>query len=80
MWCCLRCKDAGGTIVCKVVRLSLSVPFPSKTFKEMLRKNLRCSVQFHKDKWAGRSEDSKDLVKKMLARYPKHRITFEDIY
>jgi hypothetical protein len=58
-----------------VFRLTRSFPFPGRTFQEILRNNLTCTINFTSYKWQEVSVSAKKLVKGMIAAYSPERLT-----
>ncbi|CAA0818770.1 Calcium-dependent protein kinase 2 [Striga hermonthica] len=55
------------------------LPFWGESDQEIFRKVLNGNIDFSSDPWPNISECAKDLVKKMLVRNPKRRITAQQI-
>lgn len=58
--------------------LSGEYPYNASTVSLIYQKIQNKDPKFPKDKWEHISDEAKDLILKMLNRYPKLRITFED--
>ncbi|KAI4348853.1 hypothetical protein L6164_009523 [Bauhinia variegata] len=54
-------------------------PFWGESEKEIFREVLHGDLDFSADPWPNISEDAKDLVRKMLVRDPKQRITAHEV-
>lgn len=59
--------------------LILSFPFETETEQEIFEEVLHGDLDFSSDPWPSISRSAKDLVKKMLVRNPKKRITAHQV-
>ncbi|GAA0156134.1 non-receptor serine/threonine protein kinase [Lithospermum erythrorhizon] len=68
---------SAGVIIYMI--LSGSPPFYGETQEEIFKEILHGNVDFSSDPWPKISDSAKDLVRKMLVRDPKKRITAHEI-
>ena len=54
------------------------MPFNGETLSELCAKNLECKINYNEKDWSGISEESKDLVSKMLEEDPNLRISAKE--
>ena len=60
------------------VLLCLYCPFDGDNDNDILRKVMRCKFNFPEEEWKGISNEAKDLLKKLLFKWPKRRPTAEE--
>jgi len=53
-------------------------PFNAQSDEEIIQEIIKGNLVFDPEEWASVSDEAKDLVKKMLTRNPKHRISAVD--
>ena len=58
--------------------LCLYTPFNGDDDNDILRKVMRCKFEFPEEEWNGISDEAKDLVKKLMTKWPKRRPSAEE--
>lgn len=55
------------------------MPFFGKHNQEIAARILRCHIDYNSEKWAGRTEEAKDIVRSLLQTRPDRRMTLDEL-